>query len=104
MESEKTKVELLVKVKREGATSFSAECADVWGHGKTPAAALSDCVKRLCRVDALQGLHWRDAETGVSGVIRRPKNKATAARNRDKGAVFDLLGGKMNGLQRMKEA
>jgi hypothetical protein len=104
MENAQQRVELMVNVRRVGGDQFEAECAGLWGQGKTTAAALSACVAALSRKNELQGFYWRDAETGVSGMIAKPRKKVSAARNRDKGAVFDPLGGKMNGLQRMKDA
>lgn len=103
MESADQRVELLVTRKRVAASQFEAECAGIVGWGPTPAAALSACVAALCKSDDLQGLYWRDAETGVAGMIARPRKKRAPKGDKNKGAVFDLLGGKMNDFQRMKD-
>lgn len=97
------RVELTIKRKRIGVSHFQAECAGVVGSGPTSAAALTDCVARLGRIPEFLGLFWRDDETGMSGEITGQRKRRTAAKVTGKGAVFDLLGGKMNGTYRMKD-
>lgn len=97
------KVEFLVEIQRAGASSFVASCYGIREIGKTAAAALSQCVRELGRRKELEGFHWREKDSGVNGVIGPQKRKPSGARNKSKGEVFDLLGGKMNGLRRMKD-
>ncbi len=103
MESGNQRVELTVKRRRIGVSNFQAECAGVVGSGATSAAALTDCVARLGRIPEFLGLFWRDEETGMSGEITGPRKRRAAAKATGNGAVFDLLGGKMNGTYRMKD-
>ena len=88
---------MTIQITIESRGHFSlARAGNQHNDGPSAANALSGLLVKLAKSEGI-GTPWECRELGMKGVLGLEKRKPRRRKDTDKGAVFDLLGGKMNG-------